>query len=899
MKNLYYRLILDRPWLTILAVVVLTACLGYFLKNLYLDSSADSLVLENDESLAYYRTIARRYETDDFLFITYRPGDDLFTDKNIQTIWQLRDELSAIAGISSVVTFLDVPLFSGTPGSMAEKVRGAKTLRDPALDRETARREFLNSAIYRDLLVSGDGSTTAIQVNLGRDDRYYELLYRRNELRDKKYDGSITAAERTELESVTETFRLYQTDASAKRATLIASVRAVLNGYRDHAEIFLGGVPMIASDMISFIRSDLRNFGTAMLIFLAGTLLFIFRKPRWMLWPLGCAALVVVFMFGFLGLMKWPVTVISSNFVSLLLILCVSFSIHIIVRFQDVHAANPDARQRDLVRETVATIGVPCLYSALTTLVAFISLLISGIRPVIDFGLMMALGIMVAFVLVFLVLPAAHVLMSRTEPVAASARASNSTAFFARMTEQHGGKIILFSLALLAFCIAGVMQLKVENRFIDYFDESTEIYRGMVVIDEKLGGTTPLDLVVDLRDGGPVEKAAPGKPQAAPEDPFAADDPFAEDDPFAGDVGSVDVAGEDPFAGDPLAADPLDADPFADDVAASPLAADPFAEDVFDEQPAKGGAVAISSPLTGPELIDSWFTEAGMTQLEQIHDYLDALPESGKVMSLALLPKLIRELNDGRSLSGVELAFLKALMPASVKDTLVQPFLSADGTQARFNMRVRESDPNLKRNELILKVERHLVDEMGYAPERVTPTGVLVLYNNMLQSLFRSQILTLGFVFVAILAMFLVLFRSLYIGLIAMFPNMLAAGMVLGLMGWLGIPLDMMTITIAAITVGIAVDNTIHYVHRFKREFAERRNYLETMHACHASIGRAMYYVSVTIIVGFSILMLSNFVPSVYFGLFTAMAMAVALLFSLTLLPRLLVTLKPLGPEST
>ncbi len=890
MKSIYQGLILDRPLLTILAVVAVTAALSMFLKNLYLDSSADSLVLENDESLAYYREIARRYETDDFLFITYRPGDDLFSEKNIQTIWQLRDELAGVAGVNSVVTYLDVPLFSGTPGSMAEKVRGAMTLRDPAMDRESARREFLDSPIYRDLLVSADGSTTALQVNLERDDRYYELLYRRNDLRQKKYGGELTTAEAAELDEVTETFRLYQAEASERRARLIASVRGIIDGYRDHAELFLGGVPMIAADMISFIRSDLRNFGTAMVIFLAGTLLFIFRKLRWTLWPMACAALVVVFMFGFLGLMKWPVTVISSNFVSLLLILCVSFTIHIIVRYQDVQAASPDAPQRDLVRETIDTISVPCLYSALTTLVAFVSLLISGIRPVIDFGLMMAMGIMVAFTLVFLVLPAAHMMMKKMAPVEASARASESTAFFARVTERHGGKIILFSLLLLAFCVGGVMQLKVENRFIDYFDESTEIYQGMVVIDANLGGTTPLDVILDLRADGPVE-APKENAAASPEDPFGADgagpaDPFAEDgvadDPFA----------DDPLATGPVAGDPLAADPFADDVAGDLAGGDPFADDVIDA----AGKPATPAP-TGPAPLDHWFTEAGMEKLEKVHDYLDGLPESGKVMSLALLPKLVRELNNGKSLSGVELAFLKALMPDSVRQTLVEPFLSADGTQARVNLRVRESDPTLKRNELINKVEAQLVQETGLPAEQVTPTGVLVLYNNMLQSLFRSQILTLGFVFVAILAMFLVLFRSLYIGLIAMFPNLLAAGMVLGLMGWLGIPLDMMTITIAAITVGIAVDNTIHYVHRFRREFAARGVYLETMHACHASIGRAMYYVSITIIVGFSILMLSNFVPSVYFGLFTAMAMAVALLFSLTLLPRLLVTLQPLGPE--
>jgi hypothetical protein len=154
-------------------------------------------------------------------------------------------------------------------------------------------------------------------------------------------------------------------------------------------------------------------------------------------------------------------------------------------------------------------------------------------------------------------------------------------------------------------------------------------------------------------------------------------------------------------------------------------------------------------------------------------------------------------------------------------------------------------------------------------------------------------------VFVAILAMFMVLFRSLSLALIALTPNLLAAGAVLGGMGLVGIPLDMMTITIAAITVGIGVDNTIHYVHRFKQEFLVDRNYLATMYRCHASIGKAMYYTSTIIVFGFSILTLSNFTPSIYFGLLTGLAMLAALLGALLLLPKMMLVIEPLGPQTS
>ena len=212
-------------------------------------------------------------------------------------------------------------------------------------------------------------------------------------------------------------------------------------------------------------------------------------------------------------------------------------------------------------------------------------------------------------------------------------------------------------------------------------------------------------------------------------------------------------------------------------------------------------------------------------------------------------------------------------------------------------MRLIESNPNLRRSDLIEKIRKHLVEELKFAPETIKFTGMVVLYNNMLQSLYRSQILTIGVVVFAIMVMFMILFRSFSLALLGIIPNLLAAGTVLSLMGWLGIPLDMMTITIAAITVGIAVDNTIHYIHRFQKEFKVDQNYLMTMDRCHGSIGKAMYYTSVTITLGFSILALSDFMPTIYFGLLTGAAMVIALLGALTLLPLLIVVFRPL-PEN-
>jgi predicted RND superfamily exporter protein len=454
----------------------------------------------------------------------------------------------------------------------------------------------------------------------------------------------------------------------------------------------------------------------------------------------------------------------------------------------------------------------------LTTMVAFASLLVSGIRPVIDFGMMMTLGLLVAFVLAFIMFPATVVLLKKDTSGAGEDFTHPFTLVFARITEGHGKKILLLSLVLAVVSSIGIMKLKVENRFIDYFSKKTEIYQGMSLIDNKLGGTTPLDLIVD-------------------------------------------------FKREPVGFDALEEDVFAE------------------EEPGGEAGYWFSNVITREDI-------------EKIHDYLESLPQTGEVLSLAILEKLTARLNDNEPLDGFDFAILLKKTPPDLRELLINPYVSEDIAQARFTMRVIESGKNLERKALLEQMRTHLVKELGYEDEQVRFTNMFVLYNNMLQSLFRSQILTIGIVFLAIMVMFMILFRSIHLAFIAIISNIMPAVMVLGAMGWFGIPLNIMTITIASITIGIAVDDTIHYIHRFQKEFPRDRNYMATLYRCHRSIGRAMYYTSITIVIGFSILVVSNFVPTVYFGLSTGFAMLVALLADLTLLPQLLVMLKPLGPET-
>ncbi|MEC7640821.1 MAG: MMPL family transporter [Nitrospinota bacterium] len=784
----YDKVVLDNPWAALIFVTLFVVFFAFQAPQFKLDASAESLVLESDDDLRYYRNINKIYGSDDFLIITYKPFDDMLSENSLAGIKALRDELSKLDRVDSVISILDVPLLNSPRVKISELNSNVRTLETPGLDKELARKEFQESPVYRNRLVSLDGKTTALQVNFKRDEKYFSLMYKRNKLREKKTYIKLTAEESKELEEVTEEFKAYHDFTLDKQSRLIKNVRQILDTQKDKAEIFLGGLPMIISDMIDFIQHDLEVFGVGVICFLIFALAFFFGRLRWVMLPILCCSITALVMVGCTGLMGWRVTVISSNFVSILLIITMSLTIHLIVRYRDLSTDNPTMDQRTLVKETLRLMVQPCFYTVITTIVAFSSLVVSDIRPVIDFGWIMTIGISLGFILNFIFFPAALILLNTEAGYSSKGFTKWITLAVASFTKNNSNKILIGCSILAIVSGAGVLKLEVENRFIDNFKSTTEIYQGMEVIDKKLGGTTPLDIIINPDQQFYVDLKAMEQPDTTFGDPFA--DPFEEEG-----------------------------------------------------ETKKGGH-------------NYWFHEEMLKMVEEIHDRLEKISEVGKVMSISTVIKVFTQLNDGQMPDDFELALLRKLAPGKVKDALVGPYLSDDANQIRINLRLMESDPTLRRKALIQKINRFLVDEMGFSEDRVRFTGMVVLYNNMLQSLYRSQITTLGLVFVAILIMFIILFRSVILATLAIIPNALAAALVLGVMGWLGIPLDMMTITIAAITIGIAVDHAIHYVHRFKEEFEQDQNYLLTVDRCHGSIGRAIYYTSVTVTIGFSILAL-------------------------------------------
>ena len=822
----YDTLVLHNPKSVLVVLLSILVFFGYHTKDFKLDASADSLLLEDDVDLKLFRKIHERYPSSDLLVVTYTPDKDLFSDQALESLKQLRGELKKVTSVDTVFTILDAPLFksSGSDVPFTELINDIPSLEKPGVDRGKAKDELLNSPIYRELIVSVDGRTTALLLGLVEDQQYNSLLQSRNELRAKQRNTGLSVKETQTLERINTEYDQAHEALNEQRHLDVAHIRDIIKTYRRHGVLYLGGVPMITDDMVTFVRNDLIVFGGGVLVFLIIVLTAIFRELRWIVLPLLSCFYAGLIMVGVLGLIGWKVTVISSNFLALMLIITISMNIHLIVRYRQLNRDHPGDDQLALVRTTTHKMVKPCLYTALTTIMGFSSLVVSEIKPVIDFGWMMSAGLAVTFVTSFLLFPTLLMVMGKTgsKPTFDSDRFL-LPAYLARLTETQGNKILVLAVILTVVSVAGITRLRVENSFINYFSDDTEIYQGLKLIDEKLGGTTPLEILINFGDDSDI---------------------FLKPEDLEG-LTEAEIQMERKYA----------------ELANSP---------------------------------EYWFTPDKVQSIKKVHDYLDGLPEIGKVLSLASAVRVVEDLA-GEELDGFQLALLYTKTPPEVRKGLIDPYVSIDDNEARLLARVLDSKPDLRRKELLETVRRDLVEKLGFEEKDVIVSGLLVLYNNMLQSLFKSQIKTVGVVMLGIAIMFLVLFRSITLSIIGILPNLLGAAVVLGVMGWAEIPMDMMTITIAAITIGIAVDNGIHYIYRFREEYALTNSYVETLHVCHSNIGKAVFYTTMTIIFGFSILVFSNFIPTIYFGVLIASAMFIALLAALTVLPKLILLWKPFG----
>ena len=815
---IYKKLVIDFSKITLLILASIIIFSFYNVKNFNLDASSDALLLEGDKDLKYLREINSRYGSKDFLVLTYTPVTSFTEKETILNLQLLKTKIEKLTWVDNVITIIDVPLLKSTDENLMDRLKNYKTLAYPEIDRNRGFDEIINSPIYKNYVISEDGKTSGIVVYLKKDERLEEYVKIKDKYFNQSEEVGLTKEEKGNYKKFLKEYEDYKNLYNLRNSQNIAEIRDVINKYGENAKIHLGGIPMIADDMMSYIKSDIVVFGIGVFIFIIFTLWFIFRNIKWVIMPLlGCATSVIV-MIGLLGFIGWKVTVISSNFIALMLILNMAMNIHVTVRYLQLRKEFPNIQKQQAVLEASKKMMLPILYTVLTTICAFLSLIFSGIKPIIDFGWMMTLGLIVSLIITFLLLPSLiNIFSTESEINVKNTEKSLITSFFSSVAKKNNFFIFSITLIIILASIIGITKLEVENSFINYFDKETEIYKGMKKIDEELGGTTPLNVILKF----------PSKKTETNEDEFSEWD-----------------------------------------------------EDTQSEE----------------DNSKYWFTRDKMDKILIVHDYLDSLPEIGKVLSFGSILRVAEDLNK-KELQSLEIAVLYSKIPEEIKKEIVSPYISVDQNEARLTVRIKDSLENLRRNDLIKKIENDMNLKLGFKKDEYKLAGVLILFNNLLQSLFKSQILTLGIVMMGIFIMFFILFRNISLSLIGIVPNFLAAFFILGIIGLMGIPLDMMTITIAAITIGIAVDNSIHYIYRFKEEFKKLNDYNKTLDKCHKTVGVAILNTSITIVFGFSILVLSNFIPTIYFGVFTGIAMLLAMISVLTLLPKLLLIFKPFGED--
>jgi len=712
--------------------------------------------------------------------------EDMISPNSIKNLKNLKDKIVSLDWVHSVITLLDIPLLSSSDKPLVERLQNFQTLKSDEIDKKRGFDEIVNSPVFRNFVVSEDGKTSGI------------IVYLKSKDPNKKFENKY------ELEK-------YKDDLKKKNHENILEIREVIKEFNKESKIHLGGIPMIADDMMSYIKNDIVVFGLGVLLFIIATLWFVFRKLIWIIVPISSCFFSVIIMMGLLGLLGWKVTVISSNFIALMLILTMAMNIHMSTRFLQLTKQFPKIKKSKIILMTTGKMFWPIIYTVLTTICAFLSLIFSEIKPIIDFGWMMTLGLVTSFIITFTLLPTLLNFVKSNKVSLSKEQNSKITSFFGSTSINNRNTIFSTTVIIIILSIVGILRLEVENSFINYFKKNTEIYKGMKLIDEKLGGTTPLEVIIKF--------------------PKAEKEEGDEDEDSWGD------------------------------------------EDENDEK--------------------YWFTKDKINKIKMVHNYLDSLNPVGKVLSFSSIIDVATQLNNNKALGTLEMGVLYSKIPDAIKKEIVDPYISIEDSEARVSLRIKDSQEGLRRNDLINQINFDLKNKLGLDEDEFKLGGVLILFNNLLQSLFKSQILTLGLVMCGIFIMFLILFRNVKLALIGAVPNFIAAFFILGIIGLAGIPLDMMTITIAAITIGIAVDNSIHYIYRFKEEFLKIQNYKKTLKLCHSTVGIAILNTSITIVFGFSILVLSNFIPTIYFGIFTGIAMLLAMISVLTLLPALLLTFKP------
>jgi hypothetical protein len=775
-------------WAIGLIAVLLVGVLGWQARYFEIDASADTLLTRGNEKYIQSKLVDQEFSPEEFLFVAYQPKNrPLLSDKTFEELRAITSEIAQLERVASVRSILNVPLPTlAETGDLGGLDTAALTIDRADFSIDAVSSAFRDDPIYEGLLIDSRQTVTALQVLFRPDRKLASLEDRITTLEAATLDGSAGDEATAELERLRTEAAPLQKRLTEARNQEVGAIRRIAEKYEDDANIYLGGVHVLGYQLVQIVRNDLIVFGAAIACLIALLLLVLFRELRWIVVAFACCLMSIVCTIGLFGLLGFKATVISANFVALQLILTLALVVHLTVQYREYARTQPDWSQARLIRETMRTKTPPSLYTGITTVMGFASLLASGIQPVISFGWMMVIAMAISLAVTLTLFPALLTILNRRTKVDEAGRVRHILDALANLSTSRALLVGVSAAVLLGVCVAGFPRLDVENSFINYFAESTDVHRELTFVDQNLGGSTPLDIV-------------------------------------------------------------------------------------------------YKAPPAEADLLMNAETFQTMQVLQALLERHEAV---GKILSPVNFTALAREINDGKPLTEYEITAVYRLMDEDLRESLLGSYFSPDTRNVRISMRIRDTTPGLDRAELLQELRDDIETALGEDAD-YKMTNLFVLYQDILERLFRSQVLTLGIVLVAVFVTFLVIFRSLRVALIAIVPNILVIVTVFGIMGWLRIALDLMTITIAAVAMGIAVDNSIHYIHRYRSE-ARTSDAASAIFNTHGSVGFGMLYTTAIIVVGFGSLAFSDFIPSVLFGVLTGVALSSAFLFNATVLPVLL-----------
>tara|TARA_R110002095_G_scaffold212376_1_gene201416 strand:- start:4182 stop:6533 length:2352 start_codon:yes stop_codon:yes gene_type:complete len=754
-----------------------------------IDASADTLLLKNNRLFIETQVMNKRFSPQEFILVAYKPKNNpLFSEKTFADIEQLSEKFRALNRVGTVTNILNVPLLS-LAGELNPNLNPDDyTWQNQRYSADKMREVFKQHPLFTDLLVNSKQTATAMQIVFKPNPQLLKIQNQITDLQAKFLNNSLTKQDQQHINELKKQAEPIEEKLKEVRQQEIKQIYQITADYQQDANLFLGGSYVIGQQLVAIVKNDLRVFGSAISLAICVLLLLLFRRIRWVVLPVLCCAVSVILTIGLFSILDLRATVISSNFVTLQIILTLAIVIHLIVEFRQLAEITPDATQNSILLKTFTNKFKPCLYAGITTSVGFASLIFSGIQPVISFGWMMIVAMIISIASSLLLFPSFLTLFSRQSESSLQNINRIIIRFFSHCSLNYNKLIVVVSIVVVIISVLGLFRLQVENSFLNYFKESTQVREELSFIDQEFGGSTPLDLVYSI-----------------------------------------------------------------------------------DEKEKK------------PDLLLSAKT---VQSLQKIQHVLRQYEATGNITSVVNFTELARQINHGQPLTEYELSVIYTLLDNELKEQLLGAYFDPDTSQLRISMRIQDSTPGFNRADFLATLKKDL-EGLGLQQENYSLTNLFVLYQDILQRLFSSQIMTLGLVFIALTLVLFGVFKSIKVALITVIPNILTTIIILGIMGWLHIPLDLMTITISAIAMGIAVDDTIHFTHRYLEQRQTEDVQQATINTFN-SVGYAMLYTTVIVTIGFSLLSFSDFVPSMVFGLLTGLAMLLALLTDSTLLPVLL-----------